>query len=150
MCGIHQIRHVCVCVLSHFSHVWLCNPMDCSPPGSSVHGILQARILEWNTCPPQGIFPTQGSNPHLLCFLHWQAGSLSLASPGKASQDTGNRIKVQRTLLGIFFFFFFLPEYTRQNGKEKSISCAFLPNVVKAVSGITISYRDESRGFLII
>ena len=30
-----------VCVLSH---VRLCNPMDCSPPGSSVHGILQARI----------------------------------------------------------------------------------------------------------
>ena len=25
----------------------LCNPLDCSPPGSSVHGILQARILEW-------------------------------------------------------------------------------------------------------
>ena len=25
----------------------LCHPMDCSPPGSSVHGILQARILEW-------------------------------------------------------------------------------------------------------
>ena len=25
----------------------LCNPMDCNPPGSSVHGILQGRILEW-------------------------------------------------------------------------------------------------------
>ena len=25
----------------------VCDPMDCSPPGSSVHGILQARILEW-------------------------------------------------------------------------------------------------------
>ena len=25
----------------------LCDPMDCSPPGSSVHGILQARVLEW-------------------------------------------------------------------------------------------------------
>ena len=25
----------------------LCNPVDCSPPGSSVHGILQARMLEW-------------------------------------------------------------------------------------------------------
>ena len=37
----------CVCVLSHFSHVRLCDPMDCNPPGSSVHGILQARILEW-------------------------------------------------------------------------------------------------------
>ena len=29
------------------SRVHLCNPMDCSPPGSSVHGILQARVLEW-------------------------------------------------------------------------------------------------------
>ena len=29
------------------SHVRLCDPMDCSLPGSSVHGILQARILEW-------------------------------------------------------------------------------------------------------
>ena len=30
-----------------FSHVWLCDPTDCSPPGSSAHGISQARILEW-------------------------------------------------------------------------------------------------------
>ena len=29
------------------SHVQLCDPMDCSPPGFSIHGILQARILEW-------------------------------------------------------------------------------------------------------
>ena len=34
-------------VLSHFSHVRLCNPIDCSPPGSSVHGVFPARILEW-------------------------------------------------------------------------------------------------------
>ena len=25
----------------------LCNPIDCSPPGPSIHGILQARVLEW-------------------------------------------------------------------------------------------------------
>ena len=31
----------------------------------------------------QGIFPTQGSNPCLLCLLHWQEGSLPLAPPGK-------------------------------------------------------------------
>ena len=29
----------------------LCDPVDCSPPGSSVHGILQARILEWVAIP---------------------------------------------------------------------------------------------------
>ena len=34
-------------LLSHFSHVRLCNPIDGSPPGSSVPGILQASILEW-------------------------------------------------------------------------------------------------------
>ena len=40
--------HMLCAVLSHFSHVQLCvTPMDCSPPGSSVHGILQARGLEW-------------------------------------------------------------------------------------------------------
>ena len=51
----------------------LCNPMDCSPSGSSVHGILQARILVWfargsSSGDPllQGIFPTQGSNSGLL------------------------------------------------------------------------------------
>ena len=38
------ILRVCVCMCSAIS---LCDPMDCGPPGSSVHGILQARILEW-------------------------------------------------------------------------------------------------------
>ena len=36
-----------LCVLSHFSHVGLRNPINCSLPGSPVHGILQARIWEW-------------------------------------------------------------------------------------------------------
>ena len=34
-------------LLSHFSHVWLCNPIDSSPPGFPIPGILQARTLEW-------------------------------------------------------------------------------------------------------
>ena len=38
-----------VCVLVTQSCPTLCDPLDCSPPGSSVHGILQARILEWVT-----------------------------------------------------------------------------------------------------
>ena len=60
------------------------DPIDCSPPGSSVHGILQARILVWAAMPfSRGIFQTQGSNPYLLCLLHWQVGSLLPAPPGK-------------------------------------------------------------------
>ena len=62
----------------------LCDPMDYSQPGSSVPGILQARILGWVVMPSsRGIFLTQGSNLCLLGLLHWQMVS--------------------------FFFFFFLP-----------------------------------------
>ena len=49
-----------------------CDSMDCSPPGSSFHGISQVRILEGLPVLLQGILPTLGSNPSLL---HWQADS---------------------------------------------------------------------------
>ena len=46
----------------------LCDPMDCSPPSSSVHEILQARILEWVAILfSRGFFPTQGLNSSLPC-----------------------------------------------------------------------------------
>ena len=40
------VTAVYVCV-QWLSHVWVCGPMDCSPPGSSVTGVSQARLLEW-------------------------------------------------------------------------------------------------------
>ena len=62
----------------------LCNPVDFSPPGSSVYGILQARMLEWVAMPSsRGIFPTQGANSSLSHVLHWQAVPLLLMPPGK-------------------------------------------------------------------
>ena len=42
------------CCLVAQSCLTLCDPMDCSPPDSSVHGILQARILEWIAMPFSG------------------------------------------------------------------------------------------------
>ena len=56
----------------------LCDPIDCSPPGSSVHDIPKARILEWVAISSsRGIFPTQGLNPGLshcrqvlYCLIH--------------------------------------------------------------------------------
>ena len=62
------------CVLSRFVISTLRDPVDCRLPesrdspgkntGVGCHALLQ------------GIFPTQGSNLHLLCLLHWQVGSL--------------------------------------------------------------------------
>ena len=53
--------------------------MEYSPPGSSVHEILQAKMLKWVAVPFQGRIPTQGSNSCLLCLLHCQADSFLLA-----------------------------------------------------------------------
>ena len=41
----------------------LCNPMNCNPPGSSVHAILQARILEWVAIPFSRVLPHSGIEP---------------------------------------------------------------------------------------
>ena len=51
------------CMLSHGQ--LFCDPMDCSPPGSSVHGIFQARILEWVAI-TFSWGSSQGSDPDLL------------------------------------------------------------------------------------
>ena len=61
----------------------LCDPVDYSLPGSSVHGILQARILEWTAIYSSRESSQQGSNVSLLRFLHWEVGSLPLAPLGK-------------------------------------------------------------------
>ena len=63
-------------LLCWVTHSWptLCNPMDCNPPGSSVHGIFQARMLEQVT-----ILSARGSS----CLLYQQMDSLTTAPLGK-------------------------------------------------------------------
>ena len=48
----------------------LCDPMDCSPPGSSVHGILQARILEWLAMPSFRGSSRPGDGTHVSCISY--------------------------------------------------------------------------------
>ena len=73
----------CVCSVAQ-SCLTLCDPMDCSPPGSSVHGDSPGKNtgVGWHAL-LQGIFPTQGWNLSLLCLLHWQAGSSPLGYLGR-------------------------------------------------------------------
>ena len=81
---------ICVCVCAH-ACLTLCSPMNCSPPGSSVHGIFRARILEWGAISySRGIFPTQGSSARLLCVLRWQADSLPPVLLGSPTGSIGS------------------------------------------------------------
>ena len=66
------------------SWLTLCDPMDRSPPGSSVRGILQARILEWVARPSSRGSSQPRYQTHVsYIYLHWQVGPLPLAPPGK-------------------------------------------------------------------
>ena len=71
----HLMHHVCMRAKSLQSCPTLCSLMDHSPAGSSVHGILQARTLEWVAVPPSkaGDLPSPGlvhhSPDHIIIFL---------------------------------------------------------------------------------
>ena len=79
---LEEGKLACIIYLCAKSCLTLCDPMDCSPPGSSVQGILQARILEW-----VAISSSRGSSPprdqtHVSCssfigrqiLYHWVPG----------------------------------------------------------------------------
>ena len=57
--------------------------MDCSPPGSSVHGIFQARILEWIAISTLGVLPDPGIETESLASPALTGGFFTTAPPGK-------------------------------------------------------------------
>ena len=62
----------CVCKLSLQLCPTLCNAMNCSPPDSSVHGILQARILEWVAMPFSRDLPKDRTCvSYISCLGRW-------------------------------------------------------------------------------
>ena len=76
---LHLHAYMCV-AKSLQSCLTLCNPIDGSPPGSTVPGILQARILEWIPFPSPGDLPNSGIEPGSPAL---QSESLPSEPPGK-------------------------------------------------------------------
>ena len=93
---------MCVCVRACTcaqACLTLCNPMDCNPPGSCVHGIFQARILEWvGHFLLQGIFPPR-DRTHVSCIFdmttntqpNMQFNTRKPNNPIKKSEEDLNR-----------------------------------------------------------
>ena len=61
----------------------LCNPINCSPPGSSVYGTIPARILKWLPFPPSGDLPDPGIKPLSPAALALEGGFSTSEPPGK-------------------------------------------------------------------
>ena len=66
-----KILKECVCVCVYAQCLILCNLLDCSPPGSSIHGILQAKILEWVAISYSGGLSNPGIEPRSLVCVSW-------------------------------------------------------------------------------
>ena len=76
------MNNMCVCV-SRSVLSDSCDPVDSSPPGSSVHGILQARVLGWVATPSLGDLPDPAIEPRSPTL---QADSLRSEPPGNFSE----------------------------------------------------------------
>ena len=74
------------------SYLTLCNHMDCSPPDSSLQGILQARVLEWVVISSPGDLPNPGIEPVSPAF---QADTLTSEPPGRGRVKAEEREKRQ-------------------------------------------------------
>ena len=66
----------------------LCDPVDCSPPVSSVHGISQERIVEWVAIPPPGDLPNLGMEPMSLASAALAGRFFTTEPPGKPQNRT--------------------------------------------------------------
>ena len=128
----------------------LCDPMDCSPPGSPLHGILQARI-EWVAIPYP--FPTcsgglldPGIEPKSLTL---QADSLPSEPPGRVSVDNIKRLgctdTASRSSSGSRYMppprFFMNSTFFNLGGWRPCICGPFYPGAVFPILGIP-TYRD--------
>ena len=122
---------MCMCMCAHTraqllqSCLTLCNPMDCSPLGSSVHGNFPGKNtgLGWHAL-LQGIFLTQGSNPRLLCLLHWQVGSLPLSHQRRSMLAVKTRKKQENSM-------------SRQEKKERKTTGFSLFDALRPLHGLS-------------
>ena len=105
----------------------LCNPMDYSPPGSSVHEILQARILEW-----VAIFFSRGScqprdQTRVSCIA---GGFFTIEPPGHLRQRHSDKSETKTVHYHLY---------------EESKKCNILVNIIKKKQ--THRYREQTSGY---
>ena len=77
--------YMCMCAKSLQSYPTLSDPMDCSPPGSSIHGILQARILEWIDISSSRGSSRPSDRTQVSCISCIAGGFFSAGLPGSPS-----------------------------------------------------------------
>ena len=83
----------------------LCDPVDCSPPGAPVHGVLQAGRLEWVASPPPGDLPDAGMEPASLTAPALAGGSFTTEPPGTQPITSWSNFFLSGQVFGMFCSF---------------------------------------------
>ena len=115
-------------MLNHLGHVWLCDPMDHSSPASSVHGILQARILEWVPMHSSTDLPNPRERTWVFCvtciagrfFTHW--------ATWEAKNDTVAGLNTNISANN--FVFIFINEYISKRRRQWHPTPVLLPGKI--------------------
>ena len=111
---LHTCVHAQLCLT-------LCDPSDCSPPGSFVHGISQARVLEWVAISySRGYSGPRDWVLHLLCLLLWEEDCLPLSHLGSPMMYDAEHL----------FICLFVPVYIYHfgEGNGNPLQCSCLEN----------------------
>ena len=97
----------------------------------------------------QGIFPTQGLHPHLLCLLHWQVGSLPSDTPGKPSKQiwippetpSVSRVVILVWLFATLWMIAHQAPLSRDfPGKNTGVGCHFLLQGIFLTQGLNLCF----------
>ena len=117
MCVYVCKKCVCVCARA-LTQSYLCDPIDCNPPGSSVHGIFQAGILEWVSCSyPGGSSRLRDQTPILCisCIGRRILYPCATAKPSSRPQDLS-----QASCIAGFF-----TVWATRKSKQKNTICLY-------------------------
>ena len=107
----------------------------CDLPGSSVHGILQARTLEWAAIPSSRGFSQPRDQTLITCLLHWQVGSLPLVPPGKSLMP----VPPERSNFFFFRLSFFAKEWNMVHPFSPTVSQGVLNFFIKNLNFVLFS-----------
>ena len=123
LCGLgncHRSCHSCLSAKLLQSCPTLWDLIDCSPPGSSVHGILQARILEWVAVPSFRGSSWPRDWTHIFCISCTAGRVFTAESPGKPLLCHASENKAPKSWFHFYLFIFMVMTWV--GGRNEVIS----------------------------
>ena len=106
LCSLESLCYMVLCVylLSHFRCVQLCNPVDCSPPGSSVQGFFRQEHWSGLPCPPSGDLYNPWIKPTFLMSPALKRGFFTTSATWEAHIQLNRLWQMNNDIYSLFLY----------------------------------------------